>query len=76
MTSEGFEISSFRDFQDLDFPKSKNLENKTVTFKSKADTVFFAFFSSVSCQNMGYLSGIPGPLVIQGISERFYLPMP
>lgn len=44
MTIEGFEISSFRDFQDLDFPKSKNLENKTVTCKSKADTGFYCFF--------------------------------
>lgn len=43
MTKSGFEIPSLKDIQDKDFSKSDNLENETVTYKSKAYIGFLLF---------------------------------
>lgn len=48
----------------MDFPKSKNLENKAVTCKSKADNGLLLFLFNQLSKSRLYLSGIPGPLVI------------
>ena len=45
MTKSGFEIPSLKDIQDKDFSKSDNLENETVTCKSKAYIGFLLLVS-------------------------------